>query len=87
MRIFQPYPIQRTQPAKEGWESDNEGFEREKGLAACVESWGQLLLHLFDAKTITVKQISLVKLIISKGQQQEMEFYDGVYYLIALSVV
>jgi len=33
------------------------------------------------AKTITVEQISLFKLIISKVQQQEMEFNDGLFDL------
>jgi len=43
-----------------------------------VLSLVQPFLHLFDAKTITVEQISLFKLISSKN--------DGLIYLIVLPV-
>ena len=36
---FQPHAIQRIQPAEVGWESDNKGFERKRGLVVCSKSW------------------------------------------------
>ena len=35
---FQPYPIQRIQPAEAGWESDNKGFARKRGWVVCIKS-------------------------------------------------
>jgi len=74
--FFQPYPIQGIQLAEVGWESD-------KGLSGKEVGWfvlrlGQCFLYLFDAKTTTMEQISLFKLICSKN--------DGLIYLIVLSV-
>jgi len=34
---FQPYPIQRSQLAEVGWESDK-GFERKRGWVVCIKS-------------------------------------------------
>ena len=72
--FFQPYAIQRIQLAEAGWESDNKGFERKRFVLSLVQSF----LYLFDAKTTTVEQISLFKLICSKN--------DGLIHLIVLSV-
>jgi len=35
---FEPYPIQGIQLAEIGWESDNKGFEQERGWKVCLES-------------------------------------------------
>ena len=74
---FQSYPIQRIQLAEVGWESDNrDSSEKEVGWFEL--SIAQPFLYLFDAKTTTVEQISLSKLICSKN--------DGLIYLIVLPV-
>jgi len=73
----QPHAIQRIQPSEVGWESDNKRFERKRGWVVCV-SLGQPILYLSDAKTTTVAQISLFKLICSKNH--------GLIYLIVLPV-
>jgi len=74
---FQPYVIQRIQLAEVGWESDNKGFSG-KEVGWFVLSLAQPFLYLFDAKTTTVEQIGLFKLVCSKN--------DGLIYLIVLPV-
>jgi len=72
---FQSYPIQRIQLAEVGWESDNKGSSG-KEVGWFVLSLVQPFLYLFDAKTTTVEQISLFKLICSKN--------DGLIYQFCL---
>jgi len=72
---FQSYPIQQIQLAEVGWESDDKRFERKKGWVVLL-SLVQPFLYLFDAKTTTVEQISLFKVICRKN--------DGLIYLIVL---
>ena len=74
---FPPYTIQRIQLGEVGWESDDKGLERKRGWVF-VLSLVQPFLYMSDAKTITVEQISLFKLICSKT--------DGLIYLIVLPV-
>ena len=74
---FQLYLIQRIQLAEVGWESDNKGFERKRGWVVCIKSCATFL-YSFDAKTTTVEQISLFKMMCSKN--------DGLIHLIVLPV-
>ena len=72
--LFQLYAIQRIQLAEVGWESDNKGFDWKWNWVVCIKSW----TTFSDAKTTTVEQISLFKLIFSKN--------DGLMYLVVLPV-
>jgi len=43
--FFQPYPIQRIQPAEVGGESDDKGFERKRGWVVCINPFNARAGH------------------------------------------